>query len=136
MRNSRTSLIQVEEKDLIEVDENKVINDKSIIINFTQEDNLTDYTCFYDNKEFLINTQIRIFHSIIYCNQKLFLFNEICFYCDKILCLDAKDWVARLKRGLHRYFSQDFQKAESDFKVALEECPEKEHLMLELNKLA
>lgn len=128
-------MFRAEDRDLIEAEENKEINEKSIQIEITQEE-ISEYSSYYDNKEFLISTQIKIFHSIIYCNQRLFLFNEIIFYCDKILNLDNMDWVARLKRGLFYYFTHDQKKAELDFKLALEGCPEKHDLKYELDKLS
>jgi hypothetical protein len=127
--------LRVEEIDLIGGEENKEINEKSIQIEITQEE-LSEYSSFHDNKEFLISTQIKLYHSIIYCNQRLFLFNEIFYYCDRILVLDHLDWVARLKRGLFYYFSHDLKNAEVDFKLAIEGCPHKEDLKYELDKLS
>ena len=134
-KNSKTSIFRAEERELMDAEENKEINEKSIQIEITQEE-LSEYSSYYDNKEFLISTQIRLYHSIIYCNQRLFIFNEIIYYCDKILALDNQDWVARLKRGLFHYFSHDQKKAEVDFKLALEGCPQKEDLRYELDKLS
>lgn len=133
-KGSKSTLAKNDERDLID-NEHRPINDNSINIEFTQED-MSEYSYFYDNKDFLITTLIKLFHSIIYCNQKLYLFNEIIYYCDKILSIDSKDWVARLKRGLYYYFLQDFLKADSDFKIALDGCPYKEQLKYELDKLS
>lgn len=117
-------------------EESKIINENSIYLeidNFTQDE--SEFSNFYDNKEFLQNMQIKILHSIIFCDQKLYLFNDILCYCDKILEIDGKDWVARLKRGLYYSLFQQPVKADIDFKLALEMCPHKEMLKKELAKI-
>lgn len=115
-------------------EESKVISENSVNLDFNQED-FDDYSTFYDNKDFLCKTQIKLIHSIILCNQKLYLYDEIIYYCDKILAYDSKDWVARLKRGLHYYLQVNRDKAFSDFKVAVEESPHRDILRIELEKL-
>jgi tetratricopeptide (TPR) repeat protein len=134
-KGSKGSLSKTEIKEIFDNEENRVINENSINVEFTEED-FSEYSSFYDNRDFLVSIQIKLFHSIIYCNQRLFLFNEITHYCEKILALDSKDWVARLKRGLYYFLLQDFVKAEVDFKAALEGSPEREKLKYELDKLS
>ena len=127
--NKNNSFKDVEE-------ELKIINENSInleICELTQDD--SEFSTFYDNKEFLLNMQIKILHSIIFCNQKLYLFSDILYYCDKIIEINSKDWVARLKRGLYYSLFQQSVKADVDFKLALEGCPNKEMLKKELGKI-
>lgn len=115
-------------------EENRIINENSINIELVEED-FMEYSTYYDNIEFLLSTQVKLYHSIIFCNQRLFLFDEITYYCDKLLAIDQKDWVARLKRGLYYYLCTDKAKAKSEFKLALEGCPDRELLKSELDKL-
>jgi len=56
-KNSKTSIFRAEERELMDAEENKEINEKSIQIEITQEE-LSEYSSYYDNKEFLISTQI------------------------------------------------------------------------------
>ena len=115
-------------------EETKVINENSINLEFSSDDHY-DYSPYYDGKDFLCKTLIKIIHTIIFCNQKLFLYDEIKYYCDKILTIDNTNWEALLKRGIQYYLHGEKIKAESDFSKALEYFPNKEQLRIELEKL-
>jgi len=125
-KSSKNSIDKKEETD-------KIINENSIIIEITNVNNTENIN--FENKDFFLNLELKLLHSIIYCCQKMYLFNDLIYYCNKILEIDNKDWVARLKRGLYYSFYQNKQMAEIDFALALEKCPNKVALEKELEKI-